>query len=144
MGFPPFAQVSSYSENKCITSRKMLWKTSLSHRVGLHWGAIRCALYWSLFHNFPWWLVLQSCSFCILQLLLQQRIVVWLASSIFFSWFSSAPGVDEYVERLSLDPHSQWIPRVLVERWNQVAWIFLAETWVEFVPNLGQSWSLAL
>lgn len=78
---------------ECITSRKMLWKTSLSFGVGLHWGAIRCTLYWSLFHNLPWWLVLQSCSFCILQLLLQQRIVVWLASSTFSHGFSLLLGL---------------------------------------------------
>lgn len=78
---------------KCTTSRKMLWKTSVSCRVGLQWGAIRCALYWSLFHNLPWWLPLQSGSFCILQLLLQQRIVVWLASSTFSHVFSLLLGL---------------------------------------------------
>lgn len=54
--------------HKCITSRKMLWKRSLSFRVGLHWGAIRCVFIGLYFITFPGMTVLQSCSFCILQL----------------------------------------------------------------------------
>ena len=93
--------------HKCITSRKMLWKRSLSFRVGLHWGAIRRAFYWSLFHNLPW----DDCS-SILFFLHPATGVVAKNCGVtckyhFFSWFFPTPGVDEFVERWILDPYPQ-------------------------------------